>query len=380
MFARIFLLIALVVSPGYAADFQARLWSTAENTRLVIETPGQVEYRILSLQNPPRLVIDINDTENSVDFLRDTSLRDAVYLRELRTARHDSDTLRLVFTLAEKINHKVLTFAPVAIFAHRLVIDITPHKTPDPLLELIQSLEKDDDKNRAESSVPNFLVLIDPGHGGEDPGAVSKNNIYEKDIVLAIAHKLKKEIERRPGMRAILTRANDRFLPLAKRVLIAHRLGADAFVSVHADSVASPKAHGSSVFVLSQRGASSKLARRLARDANLSDIIGGAADPQLHAALPAFFKDGKERASRRLAQLIAGEISAVNIMHKKQVEAAGFAVLKSPSIPSVLVETAFISNPQEEKKLRGDSFQQKMAYAIAGGLDEYRRRYEVADE
>ncbi|MGI9298152.1 MAG: N-acetylmuramoyl-L-alanine amidase [Gammaproteobacteria bacterium] len=382
MFARLCLLTAFALAvPAQAAEFQARLWPAAERTRLVIETPARVEYRIFRLQNPSRLVLDIDDSKNSVDSLHGAELRDAAYLGALRAARHDGDTLRLAFDVADDdIGYEVRAISPVAGYAHRLIIDITPGEYSDPLLALIQSLEKDDEE-RATPDAPRFLVLIDPGHGGEDPGAVSRNNIYEKDIVLSIARKLKEEIERRPGMRAVLTRDGDRFLPLARRVLVAHRLSADAFVSLHADSVASPKARGSSVFVLSQRGASSKLARRLARDANLSDLVGGAAaDPQLNAALPAFFKDGKERASRRLAALIAEEISAVNTMHKKHVESAGFAVLKSPSIPSVLVETAFISNPSEEKKLRGEEFQQKMARAIAGGLDEYRRRYEVADE
>lgn len=379
MFARFWLLIALAL-PAHASDFQARLWPAADRTRLVIETPARVEYRILRLQNPSRLVLDIDDSKNSIDSLNGVSLRDAAYLGALRTARNDRDTLRLVFDIAEDINYEVRAIAPVAGYAHRLIIDITPRDYSDPLLALIQSLEKDDE-DRAAESAPRFLVLIDPGHGGEDPGAVSKNNIYEKDIVLSIAHKLKAEIERRPGMRAVLTRESDRFLPLARRVLVAHRLEADAFVSLHADSVESPRARGSSVFVLSQRGASSKLARRLARDANLSDLVGGAAaDPQLNAALPSFFKDGKERASRRLAALIVKEISAINRMHKKHVESAGFAVLKSPSIPSVLVETAFISNPSEEKKLLAEAFQQKMAVAVADGLDEYRRRYEVAEE
>ena len=377
MLARIFLLIVLAFSSP-AAALDARLWPAADKTRLVIETSAQAEYRILSLQNPARLVLDISDEHNSLNELRDSSLRDAAYLSALRAARHDSKTLRVVFELADKVSYEVRAISPVAEYAHRLIIDIAPRQSADPLLALIQSLEKADEE-RAPAAPP-FLVLIDPGHGGEDPGAVSQNNIYEKDIVLAIARKLKKEIESR-GMRAALTRDGDRFLPLARRVIAAHRLEADAFVSLHADAAESRKARGSSVFVLSQRGASSKLARRLAQDANLSDLVGGeTADPQWNAALPAFVKDGKEFASRRLAALIAEKISAVNTMHKKNVESAGFAVLKSPSIPSVLVETAFISNPREEQKLRDAEFQQKIAEAVAGGLDEYRRRYEVADE
>ena len=375
MFARFLPLIALAVALHSAAgeNLRVRAWPSAEKTRLVIETPERIEYRILSLQAPSRLVLDIADKNSDAAFLNDTDMGAAVYLDGLRAARRDSETLRIVFDIGETVNYEVRALAPVGGYEHRLIMDITPQNAPDPLLALIESLEK-------ESAVKPFRVMIDPGHGGEDPGAVSRNNIYEKDIVLAIAQKIKTEIDKRPGMQAFLTRAGDRFLPLAQRVLTAHRLDVDAFVSVHADSVVSSRARGSSVFILSRRGASSPLARRLAKRANLSDLVGGAAaDPHLNAALPAFFQDGKDRASRKLAELIQSEIAAVNRLHKKHIESAGFAVLKSPSIPSVLVETAFISNAEEEKKLRAPEFQQKIARAIVNGLEKYRDCCEVGE-
>lgn len=371
-------LAAASAAPAAPGDFKARLWPTAEKTRLVVETPDLVEYRILSLQNPPRLVLDVDGMREFPSFGSGSDVRSAAaYLGGMRTARRDGDTMRMVFDLDESVNYEVRTMQPVGGYAHRLILDIRPQKPPDPLLALIKSMESE----KAQSDAPLFRVLIDPGHGGEDPGAVSKNGVLEKDIVLAVSKLLRDEINRRPGMRAFLSREDDRFLPLAQRVLIAHRLEADVFVSVHADSVESPKARGSSVFVLSGRGASSKLAQRLARHANLSDLVGGdvTEDPQINAALLAFSKDGKDRASRRLAMLIQSNVAGVNTMHKKHTESAGFAVLKSPSIPSVLVETAFISNPEEEKKLLNDAFRRRMARAIADGLQQYRDRYEVAE-
>ncbi|MBE8158405.1 MAG: AMIN domain-containing protein [Betaproteobacteria bacterium] len=379
MFARFFLLIAAAAAalpPAAGENLRARIWPAAEKTRLAVETSQQIEYRILSLRAPDRLVLDIVDNHNAagfLDFLNRTEMEDAAYLGGMRAARRDAETLRIVFDINEPVNYEVRALPPVGGYGHRLIVDIAPQNAPDPLLALIESLE-------SETATKPFRVLIDPGHGGEDPGAVSRNNIYEKDIVLAIAQKIKTEMDGRPGMRAFLTRRADRFLPLAQRVLAAHRLGVDAFISVHADSVASSRARGSSVFILSRRGASSPLARRLAKHANLSDLVGGAAaDPHLNAALPAFFLDGKDRASRTLAELVRHEIAAVNPLHKKHVESAGFAVLKSPSIPSVLVETAFISNPSEEKKLRAPAFQQKIARAIVDGLQKYRDCCEVGE-
>ena len=381
-----------------SSELKTRLWPTAEKTRLVIETSPPPAYQIFQQTNPPRLILDIADSDTAAEaalaFLAAADMRGADYLGGMRAVRQNRATLRLSFSLRENVRHRARILPPVAGYAHRLILDILPENNPDPLLALIESLQKDLQKelelekekggdNTAPKSPP-FLVLIDPGHGGEDPGAVGGKNFYEKDIVLAISKKVKEEIDRRPGMRALLSRSDDRFLPLVRRVQIAHQLGVDAFVSVHADSVANSKPRGSSVFVLSARGASSRFAKRLARDANLSDLIGGDDghdnDPALRADLLPFSRDGKDRASRQLASLLQSNIAEINTLHGRHVESAGFAVLKSPSIPSVLVETAFISNPSEARKLRDPGFQRKMAAAIANGLQQYQQRYEVADD
>ena len=379
-FIRVITLVWLILAASFASaanDARVRLWPAPDRTQLVVESAQPLEYRIISLRNPERLVLDFNDSQNAIDFLNHIDLKDTPYLGALRAARYDPKTLRVVFENTDTIAYEVRIIEPVGGYGYRLIMDIIPRDAPDPLLALIESLQS---KEEIITQPPTFTVFIDAGHGGEDPGAISRNKVYEKDIVLSIALQLQDEINRREGMRAFLSRRDDRFLPLAQRVLIAHRLKADAFISIHADSVKSPKARGSSVFILSQRGASSKLAQRLAKNANLSDVIGGASsDPQLNAALPFFVKDGKDRASRQLAELVLKQIADINTLHKKHVESAGFAVLKSPFVPSILIETAFISNPQEEKKLLSVKFQKSMAIAIANGLLEYKNRYEVSE-
>ena len=241
-------------------------------------------------------------------------------------------------------------------------------------------------RRRSESrrDAEDFIVVLDPGHGGEDPGAVSPSGSLEKDLVLKIALRIRDEINGREGMRALLTRDTDRFIPLAKRVEIAHRLGADAFLSIHADSVDRPGPKGSSVFVLSTKGASTKLARRLARQENLADLIGGeaaaAVDPADEHSLRQFTRDGKERASRNLGSILLQSVDKVNGLHGgPMIQSAGFAVLKSPSIPSALLETAFISNPEDERKLRSEKFRGEMARAVADALQQYGDRFHVAE-
>ena len=359
------LLCLLFSGHAHAADLKARLWPTATNTRLVIETPALAEFKIIdSLTNPPRLVLDVVNGAALPEVINNADLRDADYLRQFHVGRYDQKTLRFVFTLGEEVKYTISRIQPVGNYAHRLVLDLVPKQLPDPLGELISSLQLD--------TTRVCYVVIDPGHGGEDPGAVSPNQNYEKNVVLAISHSLKKEIDNRPNMRAFLTRKSDVFVPLSERVKIAHRLNADAFLSIHADSVKSRRARGSSVYVLSQKGASSKLAQRLAKHANESDMIGGL-NTEVQFIMP-FYKDGSDTASRRLATAVRKEIAKINKLHKNNTEFAGFAVLKSPVVPSILVETAFISNPHEEEKLHDKNFQQKMAAAIATGVEIYMRQ------
>ena len=367
--------VAAVANADADEKLQGRLWLTPARARLVIESGAQLHYKVFTLDNPPRIVLDVYSPEEAPRGLDGGDVADAAgYLRSFRYSRFDKKTLRFVFDLADEVNHHASYLPPVAKYQWRLILDLLPSNAPDPLLPLLAQLE--------EKQAPPFLVVIDPGHGGEDPGAVSPNKNYEKKAVLAIAKQLRRALNAQSGVRAELTRSKDRFLKLERRVNIAHRLGADVFISVHADSVVSRRARGSSVFILSEKGASSSFARRLAKRANLSDLVGGEiataeSDPAVSAALRQFAHDGKDAASRQLAELILRNIGEVNVLHSKRVEYAGFAVLKSPSIPSVLVETAFISNPAEERKLLTPAFQKQMAEAIAAAIREYKMRHHL---
>lgn len=377
-----FACVCAAVPASAGETVQVRLWATAENLRLVFESDQPLEYSLHASPSAHRLELVVavdaaaTVTSNHSDDARKKSLQSAqAYVRAVRVLREDT-RVKAEIDLADGIDYDILHLTPIGKKRHRLVLDITPHAPPeDPLLAFIQQLQAGEDGDK-----PAFFVLLDPGHGGEDPGAVSPNNNYEKDVVLQIAHKIRAEINRRPNMRAELSRANDRFIRLFERVHLSHRLDVDAFVSIHADSVKNRKARGSSVFILSDKGASSPFAKKMARQANLSDLIGGVQtsdDAVSDAALRQFSHDGKDRASRQLAEILISKISKINRMHSKRVESAGFAVLKSPSIPSVLVETAFISNPEEEKKLLSERFQQQMATAIADAVEQYRDTYHV---
>ena len=391
MLARLLLAFALALAPApqVAADggdgsLRARLWLAPEGSRLVLEGGEELPHKIIVLENPTRVVMDVTvGGVGKFPGLDNADLSDAAdYLSNFRYSRFDAKRMRFVFEIKDdaRTKYNATNIKPLANYGWRLIFDLEPENPPDPLLALLKELDALEKKEEAE--VIPFRVVIDPGHGGEDPGAVSPNNNYEKKTVLAISRELGKLLNAQPGVQAILTRNKDKFIKLGERVRIAQRWEADAFISVHADSVKSPRARGSSVFVLSSKGASSRFARLLAKQANLSDLVGGesiaADDPAVAATLREFSRDGKERGSRDLAKLILQNIGAINKLHSKRVESAGFAVLKSPSIPSVLVETAFISNPAEEKKLLSTEFRKKMAAAIAQGVMEYKTRYHVA--
>ena len=391
---RRFILVTLIAlltltTPSVSAEKlpAVRLWPTAERTRLVIETAVPVEYKIGGF--PSRLILEasIGDGRNIAQFLAGTDVSAVPYLKNFRLSRLQSGDWRFVFELNSEdsdVSQKITRIKPIAGYGNRLVWDIEPKTPPDPLFDLIALLNKrEQEATAAEKLQEPFLLVIDPGHGGEDPGAISRKKNQEKKIVLAISKELRDIINSYPGMKAVLTRSSDKFLKLEKRVQIAQRLNADVFVSIHADSVKSPKPSGSSVFVLSEKGATTPLARRLAKQENLSDIIGGDSvrtDPIAVAALKQFSADGKDRASRDLSELLLHHISKINKLHSKRPEAAGFAVLKSSSIPSVLIETAFISNPRDEKKLLDKKFQNKIARSIAQALKEYKDRHHISDK
>lgn len=415
------LLLQLVPVGARAAEnarfVDVRLWPAEDYTRVTLEHDGALKYKYFLVENPMRMVVDISDMQldKTLKNLTDRLKPDDPYVQQIRVGQFNADTVRIVFDLKAQVRPEVFTIDPVAEYKNRLVVDFYPKTPPDPLIALLKDQQqdaatpsyKDDEINRAlnlakadqtdkapasesakesprkakadADSTPQVrrlvTVAIDPGHGGEDPGAIGRAGTREKDVVLEIARMLKQEIDRTPGMRAMLTRNDDYFVPLGKRVQKARGVKADLFVSVHADGFIKPSARGSSVFVLSERGASSSAARWLADKQNASDLIGGVniadKDNQLAKVLLDLSTTAQINDSMKLGGAVLGKLASVNQLHKAYVEQAGFAVLKAPDIPSILVETAFISNPAEEKKLNDPHQQLKIAKAIAGGVKEY---------
>src|SRR5207244_3635119 len=310
--------------------------------------------------------------------------------KAIRVARFNPGTVRLVLELKTEVNPQLFTSKPIADYGHRVVLDLYPLTPPDPLMALLESDRRtsgrepaprdahaapsppiDDapkDGKRPADKPRRIIIVLDPGHGGEDPGAIGKRGTCEKVVTLAIARKLKVLIDADPRMRAVLTRDDDYFVPLNTRVLKARRVQADLFVSIHADAFNTPHARGSSVFALSEHGATSAAARWLAQRENQADLIGGVdldvKDPVLAKTLLDLSQTAQINDSLRVGRSVLDGISTVNTLHKGIVEQAGFAVLKAPDIPSILVETAFISNPDEELKLRSDAHQQRFASSI----------------
>ena len=374
-----------------------RIWPASEYTRLTLESDTPINYSLILLKNPDRVVLDLEDVTLTPEIkkLPGKISSDNLYIRALRIGRFKPEILRLVLDLKSEVKPQAFVLKPVGDYGHRLVLDIYPASPPDPLMALlnegaVKSAQanayehiKSDRTSRttaagnkkSDSTVRLITVAIDPGHGGEDPGAMSKRGTHEKNITLAIARKLKAKIDAEPNMRAALTRDGDYFLSLPMRLEKARKLNADLFVSIHADAFVKPHARGSSVFTLSESGATSAAARWLAKKENDADLIGGVnldtKDPYLNETLLDLSLSQTREDSHTLAREVLSEIGEINHLHKNNVEQAGFAVLKSPDIPSILVETAFISNPEEEKKLRNKAYQDKMAKAMLDGIKRY---------
>ncbi len=374
-----------------------RIWPASEYTRLTLESDTPINYSLILLKNPDRVVLDLEDVTltSEIKKLPGKISADNLYIRALRIGRFKPKILRLVLDLKSEVKPQAFVLKPVGDYGHRLVLDIYPASPPDPLMALliegaVKSAQanayehiKSDRTSRTttagnkkpDSTVRLITVAIDPGHGGEDPGAMSKRGTHEKNITLAIARKLKAKIDAEPNMRAALTRDGDYFLSLPMRLEKARKLNADLFVSIHADAFVKPHARGSSVFTLSESGATSAAARWLAKKENDADLIGGVnldtKDPYLNETLLDLSLSQTREDSHTLAREVLSEIGEINHLHKNNVEQAGFAVLKSPDIPSILVETAFISNPDEEKKLRNKAYQDKMAKAMLDGIKRY---------
>jgi N-acetylmuramoyl-L-alanine amidase len=389
-----------------------RIWPAKEYTRVTLEIDQPLQFTQTVLNDPPRLYVDLE----GIDI--DSQLRDMVskvqaddpYIKSVRVGQNRPKVIRLVFDLKEPVKPQLFELAPVSIYKTRLVLDLYPVKPIDPLAALIAKAEiiepKSDKKDplgdliketgkepgkdlpKSANQPPDVAakpkptptpvikrlvtIALDPGHGGEDPGAVGKGGTREKDVVLMIAKLLEQRINDEPNMRAYLTRNSDFFVPLAERVSKARRVQADLFVSIHADAFVDRRAKGASVFVLSERGASSAAARWIAAKENGADAVGGlnfkGQNKEVSNLLRELRATAQIQASTLLARSVLKEMGSIGSLHSSGVEQAGFAVLKAPDLTSILVETAFISNPDEEARLSDKTYQDKIANAVFRGL------------
>ena len=414
----VLLLIAglLLVDGSLAAGVKAaRLWPSPEYSRLAIEFDGEVKFNHFLLKNPDRIVLDLEGVGPELalaEVANKVAAQDA-FIANIRVGLNRPGVTRLVAELKAESRPQVFTLKPMGDYGHRLVMDLYPAvpaalsdqvettiQQAAPQAESIKPVDKapaqvadksgpssrseklakeGKETKSAKPAKPEYIrlitIAIDAGHGGEDPGAKGANGSYEKDITLSIARRLKGLIDKTENMRAYLTRDGDYFIPLHERVNKARKVQADLFVSVHADAFIKPHARGSSVFALSEKGATSAAAKWLAKNENDADLIGGVnlavKDVYLKQTLIDLSQTAQIADSLKLGKAVLNEIGGINQLHKSHVEQAGFAVLKAPDIPSILVETAFISNPEEEKRLADEAYQDQMAAAIVTGIKRY---------
>ena len=378
-----------------------RVWAGPEYTRVTLESNLPIKYTLSLQSSPDQIVLDLENTGLNPPLGSLPTKIDAKdpLIKKAHIEYLSSNGVRLTLALKTKAVPRTFTLDPMEKFGYRLVLDIFPPDRAatkpnghhdDPLMALVKASEekiatKAKNANKPEITLASFnprpekqktiIVAIDAGHGGKDPGAIGPRGSQEKDITLSIAKKLKAKIDKEPGMHAVLTRTGDYFLPLAVRRTKARSANADLFISVHADAVPRNDARGSSVYTLSENGATSTTASWLAQKENESDRIGGiklnTKDHYLRKTLIDLSINATINDSIKLAGTVLSAIGNVNHLHKRQVEQAGFAVLKSPDIPSILVETAFISNPTEEEKLKSENYQDRMASAIVSGIKRY---------
>jgi N-acetylmuramoyl-L-alanine amidase len=396
----IIILIALVnvfLHPvSHATGVKAvRIWPSPDYSRVALEFDGEVPYKYFTLTEPSRLVLDMEgvDAEAMVAALADKISPHDQYVSVIRAARNRPGVTRMVVELKNEVRPQVFSLKPMGDYGYRVVLDLYPAQADAVEQQVEQAIAQADGSRTADAEartttkggaegkaakldyVRLVTVAIDAGHGGEDPGARGANGSHEKDITLSIARRLKSMIDKQPNMRAYLTRDGDYFIPLHERVNKARRVQADLFVSVHADAFIKPHARGSSVFALSEKGATSAAAKWLAKRENDADLIGGVnidvKDVYLKQTLIDLSQTAQISDSLKLGKAVLDQLGEINQLHKPHVEQAGFAVLKAPDIPSILVETAFISNPEEEKRLNDDAYQEKMASAIVDGIKRY---------
>ncbi|OOV99755.1 N-acetylmuramoyl-L-alanine amidase [Pseudomonas sp. MF4836] len=382
------LLTALAVEAVAATQVRSvRLWRAPDNTRLVFDLSGPVQHSVFTLSAPDRLVIDINGATLGGPLNIATA---NTPITAMRSAQRTPTDLRVVIDLKKAVTPKSFTLAPNAQYGNRLVVDLfdnpadaAPPPTPAPSVATVPAVpvtpvEPAIKLPPAPAGKRDIIVVIDAGHGGEDPGASGSRGQHEKDVVLAIARELQRQVNGLKGFRAELTRTGDYFIPLRGRTEIARKKGADLFVSIHADAAPSAAAFGASVFALSDRGATSETARWLADSENRSDLIGGAGnvslddkDRMLAGVLLDLSMTASLTSSLNVGQKVLSNIGRVTPLHKQRVEQAGFMVLKSPDIPSILVETGFISNANEASKLAAASHQQALARSISSGIRQF---------
>lgn len=398
------------------ADIVAsRIWPATAYTRMTLESTTPIQFKYFQLKNPDRLVIDIQGSATN-QVLRELGSKVIPmdpYIASVRIGQFNPETIRIVMDLKTTVNPQVFSLAPVANFKNRLVVDLYPTATVameqeknDPLMALLQDYShgkvNSDGTTRPQATAstppvqktpvikppvtnqppqpgkPNKLnrqpvIMIDPGHGGEDPGATGPSGLHEKDVVLAIGREIKKILDSY-GYKTYMTRNEDIFIPLGVRVAKARKLQADVFVSVHADAFTNPSAKGTGVYALSPKGATSAAAKYLAQTQNAADSIGGvnySTDKNVNNTLFDLTQTATINDSLKLGKDVLNQLSRINNLHKGSVDQANFAVLKAPDIPSILVETAFISNPIEERLLSSSDFRQKVASSIASGIKEY---------
>jgi N-acetylmuramoyl-L-alanine amidase len=436
--------VLLLTAPqiGFGAGIVAvRLWPARVYTRVTIESDTVLAATHTLVDGPPRLVVDIDQLvlDPALRQLVGQVRADDPYIAGVRVGQYQPRVVRLVFDLKQPVRPEQFTLTPVPPYSHRLVFDLYPMQEVDPLLALVRDKEAAEQRAAqavrdalgeliarieeprpqgaavpasapplvAAASAPPVLqtpaprpppppvtaeerrrvdrlviVALDPGHGGEDPGAVGPTGLREKDVVLSVALALRDRLNAVPGMRVMLTRDGDFFVPLAERVRKARRVQADLFVSIHADAFVRREARGASVFALSTRGATSSAARWMAERENAADRVGGVnvaglkstADKQLLATMADMSTTAQINDSLKLGAEVLQRIGRVGRLHKRQVEQAGFAVLKAPDVPSILVETAFISNPEEEQRLRDPAFRADLVQALAEGIKRYFER------
>lgn len=364
------LLLSVTVSANPVTIESIRVWAAPDSTRVVFDISGPVEHNLIKLTAPYRTVIDLKNARLGNKLIQPGN--EDKFLQGMRAATRNQNDLRVVLDLKKYVEHKSFQLKPNQHYGHRLVVDLFGTGQD-------HSNESTNEEVTARNRLRDVVIALDAGHGGEDPGAIGPAGNREKDVVFNIARQLYAAINKERGMRAVMVREGDYYMPLRTRIEKAREHKADLFISIHADAFRDRRVHGSSVYVLSERGASSEAARWLAESENASDLIGGVSldnrDDVLASVLLDLSQTASLEASIDVAERVLQGLKSVGKVHKRTVQSAGFAVLKSPDIPSILVETAFISNPTEEQKLISRQHQQRLSSAIVQGLHGYFRDF-----